>query len=52
MILTVKDYLIGNIVTHLCNANKEILISQTKLCHTADHEYGRRVAEGLKLDLK
>ncbi len=47
-----RDHLIGNIVTHLCNANKEIQIRQTKIFYKADPEYGRRVAEGLKLDLK
>jgi len=47
-----RDHLIGNIVTHLCNAKKDIQIRQTKIFYKADHEYGRRVAEGLKLDLK
>jgi len=47
-----RDHLIGNIVTHLCNAKKDIQIRQTKIFYKADLEYGRRVAEGLKLDLK
>ncbi len=47
-----RDHLIGNIVTHLCNAKKDIQIRQTKIFYKADPEYGRRVAEGLKLDLK
>jgi len=47
-----RDHLIGNIVTHLCNAKKDIKIRQTKIFYKADPEYGRRVAEGLKLDLK
>ena len=47
-----RDHLIGNIVTHLCHANKDIQIRQTKIFYKADPEYGRRVAEGLKLDLK
>jgi catalase len=47
-----RDHLIGNIVTHLCNANKEIQIRQTKIFYKADPGYGRRVAEGLRLDLK
>ena len=53
-VMTDKDrnHLIGNIVTHLCNAKKEIQIRQTKIFYKADPEYGRRVAEGLRLDLK
>ena len=47
-----RDHLIVNIVTHLCKANKDIQIRQTKIFYKADPEYGRRVAEGLKLDLK
>jgi len=47
-----RDHLIGNIVTHLCNAKKDIQIRQTKIFYKADPEYGRRVAEGLKLDMK
>lgn len=47
-----RDHLISNIVTHLCNAKKDIQIRQTKLFYKADPEYGRRVAEGLKLNLK
>jgi len=47
-----RDHLIGNIVTHLCNAKKDIQIRQTKIFYKADPNYGRLVAEGLKLDLK
>jgi len=47
-----RDHLIGNIVTHLCNAKKDIQIRQTKIFYKADPEYGRRVAEGLELDTK
>ncbi|MDH5362775.1 MAG: catalase, partial [Aigarchaeota archaeon] len=47
-----RDHLIGNIVSHLCNAKKEIQIRQTKIFYKADIDYGRRVAEGLGLDLK
>lgn len=47
-----RDHLIGNIVTHLCNAKKDIQIRQTKILYKADPEYGRRVTEGLKLDMK
>ena len=46
-----RDHLIGNIVSHLCNANKEIQIRQAKIFYKADSEYGRRVAEGLGLEL-
>jgi len=47
-----RDHLIGNIVTHLCNAKKDIQIRQTKIFYKADPDYGRRVAKGLGLDLK
>jgi catalase len=47
-----RENLIGNIVTHLCNANKEIQTRQTKLFYKADPEYGRRVAEGLGLKIE
>ena len=40
-----RDHLIGNIVTHLCNAKKEIQIRQTKIFYKADLEYGQKVAE-------
>jgi catalase len=44
--------LIGNIVVHLGNAQKRIQRRQTALFYKAAPEYGRRVAEGLGLDLK
>jgi len=47
-----RDHLIGNIVSHLCNARKDIQIRQTKIFYKADSDYGRRVAEGLGLNLK
>lgn len=47
-----RDHLIGNIVSHLCNARKDIQIRQTKVFYKADPDYGRRVAEGLGLDLE
>jgi len=47
-----RDHLIGNIVSHLGNAKKEIQIRQTKIFLKADREYGQRVAEGLKLTKK
>ena len=45
-----RDHLIGNIVTHLGNAQKRIQLRQTALFYKADTEYGIRVAEGLGLD--
>jgi len=47
-----SDHLIGNIVSHLVNANKDIQIRQTKIFYKVDPEYGRRVAEGLGLNMK
>lgn len=45
-----RDHLIGNIVDHLCGAQKRIQLRQTALFFKADPEYGRRAAEGLGLD--
>jgi len=47
-----RDNLIGNITTHLCNAQKRIQLRQTALFYKADPESGRGVAEGLGLDIK
>jgi len=47
-----RDHLIGNIVTHLSGAQERIQLRQTSLFYMADEEYGQRVAEGLKLDMK
>jgi len=47
-----RDHLIGNIVGHLCGAQKRIQMRQTALFYKADQVYGRRVAEGLGLDVK
>ncbi|KPJ72657.1 catalase [candidate division TA06 bacterium DG_78] len=47
-----RDHLIGNIVDHLGNAQKRIQLRQTALFYKADSEYGSRVANGLKLDVK
>jgi catalase len=46
-----REHLIGNIVSRLCNANKEIQLRQTQLFYKADPEYGQRVAEGLGITL-
>jgi len=47
-----RDHLVGNITSHLCNAQKRIQLRQSALFYKADPEYGRRVAEGLGLDIK
>jgi len=39
-------------VDHLGGAKKRIQLRQTALFYKADSEYGRRVAEGLGLDVK
>ena len=46
-----RDHLIGNIVAHLGNAQKRIQLRQAALFHKADPDYGRRVAEGVGLDV-
>ncbi|MFC1995028.1 catalase [Chloroflexota bacterium] len=47
-----REHLIGNITSHLYNAQKRIQLRQTAIFYKADVEYGRRVAEGLGLDVK
>ncbi len=47
-----RDHLIGNIVAHLGGAQKRLQLRQTALFFKADADYGRRVAEGLGLDVK
>lgn len=47
-----RENLIGNIVSHLGGAQKRIQLRQTALFFKADPDYGRRVAKGLKLDIK
>jgi catalase len=44
--------LIGNIVSHLGNAQKRIQLRQTAIFYKADPDYGSRVAKGLGLDVK
>ncbi len=46
-----REHLIGNIVSHLGNANKEIQLRQVQIFYKADPEYGQRVAEGLGLNM-
>ncbi|MDY0042277.1 MAG: catalase [Desulforhabdus sp.] len=48
---TDRDHLIGNIVSHLGNAVKRIQYRQAAIFFKADEDYGRRVVEGLGLDL-
>jgi len=47
-----RDHLIGNIVDHLGGAQKRIQMRQAAIFYKADKDYGKRVAEGLGLDLK
>jgi catalase len=46
-----RDHLIGNITSHLCNAQKRIQYRQTAIFYKADSDYGSRVAKGLGLDV-
>ncbi len=48
---TDREHLVGNIVAHLGGAMKRIQLRQTALFFKADSDYGRRVAEGLGLDV-
>jgi catalase len=43
--------LVGNIVSHLGNAQKRLQLRQAALFYKADPQYGSRVAEGLGLKL-
>ncbi len=49
---TNREHLIGNIVAHLGDAQQRIQLRQTALFFKADADYGRRVAEGLGLDVE
>ncbi len=49
---TDRDHLIGNIVSHLANAQQRIQLRQAALFYKADQDYGRRVADQLGLDIK
>ena len=44
--------LVGNIVDHLGKAQKRIQLRQTAIFYKADQDCGRRVTEGLKLDIQ
>jgi catalase len=47
-----RDNLISNIVGHLGGAQKRIQMRQSAVFYKADEDYGSRVAEGLKLNVK
>ncbi len=47
-----RGHLIGNIVDHLGGTPKRIQLRQTAVFYRADPDYGRRVADGLGLDIK
>ncbi len=47
-----REHLVGNITGHLGGAQKRIQLRQTALFFKAYPDYGRRVAKGLKLDIK
>jgi len=47
-----RENLAGNIIGHLGGAQKRIQLRQTALFFKADQDYGRRVAKGLKMDIK
>ena len=47
-----REHLVGNIVSHLKNAQKRLQLRQTALFFKADAEYGERVAKGLVLSLE
>jgi catalase len=46
-----REHLVGNIVSHLGGARKRIQLRQTALFCKADADYGRRVADGLGLNI-
>ncbi len=52
MSATDREHLVANLVAHLGGARKRIQLRQAALFFKADPDYGRRVAEGLELDLE
>jgi len=46
-----REHLVGNITTHLGNAQKKIQLRQSAIFYKADQEYGERVARGMDLDV-
>ncbi len=49
---TDREHLVSNILSHLKNAQKRIQLRQTALFYKADADYGRRVGNGLGLNLE
>jgi catalase len=49
---TDRQNLVGNIVDHLGNAQKRLQFRQAALFFKCDPDYGRRIAEGLQLDME
>jgi catalase len=47
-----RENLISNIVSHLGGAQERLQLRQAAIFFKADEDYGRRVAEGLGLDVK
>ena len=47
-----RDHLVGNLIGHLGGAQKRIQYRQCAVFTKAHQDYGRRVAEGLKLDVQ
>ena len=47
-----REHLVGNIVSHLKNAQKRLQLRQTALFYKADPKYGQRVGQGLGLSLE
>ena len=47
-----RTHLIGNITSHLCDAEKRIQLRQAAIFYKTDADYGTRVAKGLNLDVK
>lgn len=46
-----REHLVGNIVAHLGAAQRRIQLRQAALFYKADPDFGRRVAEGLGLEI-
>ena len=49
---TDREHLVGNIVGHRGKAQQRIQMRQAAVFFKADADYGKRVAAGLKLDVK
>ncbi|HPZ08240.1 MAG TPA: catalase [Candidatus Eremiobacteraeota bacterium] len=49
---TEREHLIQNIMSHLGKAQKRLQMRQMALFYKADEDYGKRLAEGLHLDIR